>query len=790
MDKKNKDYINNINQGNGANIKYKLLFTIIVILTVIIGIVSIFNETVWYLILEIITDLSLKFIDFTKSIYQQCYNIFCIEYNSILPIMLSNLTFIGVKLGNLVPIMVIFLLDIKHLMIIVLSIIFFKALLLNFRAKHLKKIGIGLNTLKYFNIKNSTKVIEYININKLKILIFIFKSLFISILIRIMVRNSTILLFEFRNDNINNILAILLSITIFYYLLNLAIKRIKKEKLTGNDYYLYNNYVVEKINIFNLSYIILINQIIVNYHKEFIIIILTLGFTVIIYLIFKYISYLDTCFFAGKQEKKIRLNSTFGKDLELFVFIGTMLKGVIEDQYKNFIPDSPIIPIDKMGALPHLGTDGSISCHWPNAAEADIEKDTLGQDEILLLDQIERTPLVKIAKAQINTLREKYNPRLPIDNKGYYIKGDLMISFVRSDYTMFVNMLFKGHTDYAPNFYVDSNNIQKSVGVLGKNLNANLEYLFAGIKSMIIFTPMKYDNFLDAYKVFRPDMYYTDINTVNLSLKDYFEFHYVNNSKNTSDILIWSEVVKYLSIKNSMEGYKDIEQKVHSQYMEDVMRTYNANMGIGFISPCLKILPNNIKGCFLDIYRNLGLKDEYRGMTPFELNVLLQRNKNLREIDFYSLVKKGVVYISDEKVTEKFDVVHRLTKERYSNFYLMSSTDLQLSFSESRMNLLNRVLENLNTSEIPSSKCSGVVIQRLNHEYFFFDSNTTYFSSTQNQCKVFSIIDNQGSQHKRTPYAVLGRDYRYGTDYFSFLNTSSYKFGFNSIERVKNTIYN
>jgi len=64
------------------------------------------------------------------------------------------------------------------------------------------------------------------------------------------------------NSFISTILILTLPLPIFLYLLNFIVKYLKKEPIEDEDYYLYNNYVVDRVNLYRISYIIFINYLI------------------------------------------------------------------------------------------------------------------------------------------------------------------------------------------------------------------------------------------------------------------------------------------------------------------------------------------------------------------------------------------------------------------------------------------------------------------------------------------------------------------------------------------------
>jgi len=64
------------------------------------------------------------------------------------------------------------------------------------------------------------------------------------------------------NSFISTLLILTLPLPIFLYLLNFIVKYLKKQPIEDEDYYLYNNYVVDRVNLYRISYIIFINYLI------------------------------------------------------------------------------------------------------------------------------------------------------------------------------------------------------------------------------------------------------------------------------------------------------------------------------------------------------------------------------------------------------------------------------------------------------------------------------------------------------------------------------------------------
>jgi len=97
------------------------------------------------------------------------------------------------------------------------------------------------------------------------------------------------------NSFVSTILILTLPLPMFFYLLNFIVKYLKNESIEYKDYYLYNDYVVERVNMYRIAYTLIVNYFIRNYCiinisiiiKGFIAIILILFTICILYLILR-----------------------------------------------------------------------------------------------------------------------------------------------------------------------------------------------------------------------------------------------------------------------------------------------------------------------------------------------------------------------------------------------------------------------------------------------------------------------------------------------------------------------
>nr|YP_009449460.1 hypothetical protein [Hirsutella vermicola]AQT19610.1 hypothetical protein [Hirsutella vermicola] len=157
---------------------------------------------------------------------------------------------------------------------IIFVYIFIKCLLTNFYLKHFKSLRIGASGLNnIFIIWQKRKIIA----------LFLIKLFLLMIPIRFLIRIFTLTFFNLHNDIISIILLSLLTLPFVYYFKNILIKYIIVNKYTSyfdfvscntklavatdkkqnnsisvQDFFLFNDYVINNINLYNILYITLI----------------------------------------------------------------------------------------------------------------------------------------------------------------------------------------------------------------------------------------------------------------------------------------------------------------------------------------------------------------------------------------------------------------------------------------------------------------------------------------------------------------------------------------------------
>jgi hypothetical protein len=136
------------------------------------------------------------------------------------------------------------------------------------------------------------------------------------------------------NSTIGHALAVTLPLPIFHYLLNFAIKYLKKEEIKAEDYYFYNDFVVTRVNMYRIIYLICINYIVREHYSTYIMIILFMVICIIFFLIYK----LCNTPAAPAQEGTIQLHSKFESVpfITSFISISPLLQKACNDGFTEF----------------------------------------------------------------------------------------------------------------------------------------------------------------------------------------------------------------------------------------------------------------------------------------------------------------------------------------------------------------------------------------------------------------------------------------------------------------------
>lgn len=217
--------------------------------------------------MDILVNVGLKIGLFKYKFTSSNVYILLYSYRSILGFKVSILIFVV----GLILIPILFMID-NYIFIILslLSVIFVKAFMMNFYTKHFKLFNGSSKNINY------TEIIKNILSNIEKIVKLLLKLWMVSVVIIIILRYSiaAMLLNEGDINIVSIILIVSLPLPIFLYLLNFIIKFIKKEKINSSDYYLYNDFVIERVNLYRIIYLVSIHYMIRYYYYTYCIIII------------------------------------------------------------------------------------------------------------------------------------------------------------------------------------------------------------------------------------------------------------------------------------------------------------------------------------------------------------------------------------------------------------------------------------------------------------------------------------------------------------------------------------
>jgi hypothetical protein len=183
-------------------------------------------------------------------------------------------SFILISLVGLGTISTLFIINnINFVILNILAMVFTKAFLLNFYEKHfIFNLSNPDSKLSFVAIKAFIKYFIKKILDNIEMIILLFlKLIIISVFIIIILRSTIFMLLMGNNGSLmSNGLILILPLPFYNYFLNLAMKKIKKEDITSDDYYIYNKFVINNINLYRMSYILSINYIVYNHYYAYI----------------------------------------------------------------------------------------------------------------------------------------------------------------------------------------------------------------------------------------------------------------------------------------------------------------------------------------------------------------------------------------------------------------------------------------------------------------------------------------------------------------------------------------
>ena len=653
--------------------------------------------------------------------------LFSILTTTIIPFISSicKISFLGIKLSKLILFLIqvfyytIFtvVVNIKLLILFVLGIIFVRALCLDFVKKHkLKRNSIKSFTGQIQLFISNLKRLNYFLI--LKILIFL-------IPIRVVIRFFIYILLDgdFYN-NANNILAILFSITIIFYISNIIIKKyIKKEKLISKDYYLYNEFVVKNVNLYNIGYILCINQII-NLLRlyPFILIIIIYSIIIIILLMCEW----KLFWYALSKTETNRLLCIPNVPLSSLTFALTMghtLQESLENEVVAMECDreystDPNFDVNVPPYNVHEQFDPNYNQRIPNPHNPFERRDI-----------VEKTPVHRLALKQQRIHRVLNGGEL-LKFESCFLNAKFagwILSLKRgTDIFVYITMLRndfysrKFHSFYHFN-WDNNNNISDTINHLNKNYGIPFKdhVKFTRAKHLIIFTQAVSIDNGNLLKIYSPSLYSVDMDSLISKWRNYFNMDKIAGTGNNDLYPSESEDFIKQKIKGNLIRWEDDCDEFCNQLRNQV-DAQNEFMGKIVYAPFMNkadssvTLPSNESGSSFAIIKDIVTSKD-----------------------------KGIIEVTGQEILEGF-----------GNGYpeITSPSVFDDDFISGRTSILSSVYSHiLKSPELVGSgdEFYGICIRRLSHEYHVYQlTNNIVFDN-------YILVDPDNKTEWKIPLAGL-----------------------------------
>lgn len=505
--------------------------------------------------------------------------------------------------------------NISFILLSLLGMVLVKAFMLNFYQKHF------VFTFNPKNKGNIVHILRNIFMNK-KILLFLFKLWIISIIMAILVRSPIFAMLPLNKDSIiAHGLAVTLPLPIFYYLLNFVIKYIKKEAIKQEDYYLYNDFVANKVNIFRIIYVICVNFLVRNYYYHY----LMIMFIITLCGLFLFVFVFARLPIPPARKGSILLQSKFEITsllLSTLVSISPILQQACNEGYTEFFfnkgSDKYIgwkkLVFSRPGLLVRQGTVNWLENVRKNNRLYLDPTDGVGQariDESKL--RIEKSPILNIAyRIKNNFATSKYQSPSPwhirpinfFENKDFYgcvslalhnRNGRFMIvCIIRRDLngTIFVptyhlpDMVQNEDIPEMPRKpthldlkVIDTVNLLESKYGISIPKEEGIRQTPTRQNGLIIFTQADSLRIPGLYKVWRPSLYFTIPKLDHPKVKDYFhldedEVAFRHKGFNYQG---WINEVKNLARENLMDDDDDDEEEEEEEEKKTDFRSIAFN---------------------------------------------------------------------------------------------------------------------------------------------------------------------------------------------------------------------
>lgn len=529
-------------------------------------------------------------------------------------IMTSYRSIFGIKssiilgvLWSIINIFCFILCNFQYILLNILGIVFTRAFLLNFSQKH-SIVNIWNFLFGQTPNKNGIKEIISLILNNLKqIIYYLIKSAIISILIVIVVRFIVYLLFK-DHGNISNGLILIMAIPIASYFINIALKKIKKQTIKSDDYYLFNNFVVNNTNLYKIIFILSINYVVRNYYDIYIISIIFICIVLVLLLGFIYFNLTIKLKLPFAAKEGIMLRSMTGQFLSTvsgFVALAPVFQQACIEGYMDYMApknnhDKYVgwkgIPFNQPGVY-HMGEE-TLNYLW--RFDTLMTKNTLDCTKLQFYqeqrDMLDKSPILNMTYNLSNTdftygthhtaKAKHYLPDHKLKNLPHIGKKELRTInfFNHKDFYGSVTEVVKerflivilirrnwNSSIFIPTFYLPDNtaesinSVDNMTHILRSNYNINLPSEENSKSGYMIFTQGEKINDSGLFRVWRPSMRFTEPELIkdNVRVKDYFKLHDSNITR-LEEFRFEKEInrIKKFGSKNVIQTSEDNQDQI------------------------------------------------------------------------------------------------------------------------------------------------------------------------------------------------------------------------------------
>lgn len=680
-------------------------------------------------------------------------------------------------LQSIINIILFITLNYKYIIFNILGIIFMKSFLLNFYQKHYitNILNFMVSAKSNYSLKDKIKGILNVIVNNLeKIFYSLIKFMWISILIVMTLRYIIYLLLPFSSDNyISNGLILILPLPIIYYFINIGLKIIKKQTIKSDDYYLFNNFVINNTNLYRIVFILSINYIARNYYLIYMVSIIIISLIIISILAF---IYHDINIKLPKGGIILRSgNGVFLSTVSGFISLTPFLQQACNEGYINHI--APLDDRHKHTSWTNIPFKNPGIYHMDEkTVNFTLKKErlwdnTITSDKISLFDKhrsmLNNSPILNMtynlyhtevtqgvyqyhiideSSKEVNLNKKEVRVLNFFSNNNYYgsvtevIKEKfLIVILIRKDLNGSIFM---------PTYYLPDNTDKGQMSVMDISRILQLKYRIilpveANTKGgFMIFTQAEsISPNSSLFRVWRPSIKYFEPELIkdNVRVRDYFKLNSSYSNK-LEEFTYKEEETKIKSYaKRNAEDIPTINRdNTNIKKLEKEANKYCLNMYQKFL---LKGLVDNTF-----IYKNITGNDS-------SINSLIQKSDNSL-CTFVSMAPEGVI----DGLKESDGLLGKMNTEFYLPLY-----NFRVDMLSSMAHWWDNIIDSSLKSELKS--IYAISINRLTFEflevrpcsniYFGYkqlshkdDLNPPFLISKKMGFEIFSIIDTNNDNSK------------------------------------------